>query len=78
MTRDPNTQSPYCVAACECNHDVPYEVACQMHVFDPQGSGGVCGGSPNGCRGTNYSIETDSEVSWPNTGRMVEVSNTEA
>jgi hypothetical protein len=38
----------------------------------PQGSGGICGGSPNGCWG-NFSIETDAETTWPNTGRMVEV-----
>jgi len=38
----------------------------------PQGSGGICGGSPNGCWG-NFSIETDSENTWPTTGRTVEV-----
>jgi len=44
----------------------------QYGTIPPQGSGGICGGSPNGCWG-NLSIETDSEVTWPNTGRVVEV-----
>ena len=34
-------------------------------------SGGICGGSPNGCWG-NLSILTDSEATWPNTSRVVE------
>jgi hypothetical protein len=38
----------------------------------PQGSGGICGGSPNGCWG-NFSIETDTETTWPTTNRTVEV-----
>ena len=44
----------------------------QYGTIPPQGSGGICGGSPNGCW-DNLSIETDSEVTWPNTGRVVEV-----
>jgi hypothetical protein len=44
----------------------------QYGTILPQESGGICGGSPNGCWG-NLSIETDSEVTWPNTGRVVEV-----
>jgi hypothetical protein len=44
----------------------------QYGSIPPQGSGAICGGSPNGCWG-NLSIETDSEVTWANTGRVVEV-----
>ncbi|ORY67111.1 multicopper oxidase-domain-containing protein [Pseudomassariella vexata] len=45
----------------------------------PGGSGGVCGGSPNGCWG-RFDITTDAETAFPNTGKIVdytfEVKNT--
>lgn len=37
-----------------------------------QTNGSICGGSTNGCWG-NYSILTDYDVSWPNTGVVREV-----
>jgi len=38
-----------------------------------QAAPGVCGGSSNGCWTGNYSIESDTDTTWPNTGRVVEV-----